>query len=295
MKILNVLGVGVLSVSGLWFVAGRPLSNLFSYFTAGAETTVQGIERQIPDSVKDQRMQDQFRMEHNNLVDQKVKIDLAKNKLFELEEEMWAMEDKVEDGALALRLCHSTLISAKENGDESIEFDGKQYELEVFEGLVDDLLDKQENAEQILAAQYGSYDNMLATIEASQTQVNELERALQMKETEFASLVERRELADMEKDILESYDEIKVVNTGMSTNADLKRMKDEVTESEVSNRTMARHFTKNQDSNPLTESTRRMSRLEQYSTATEEPAAETAPAAPAADADEELLDEVADL
>ncbi|MCA9221074.1 MAG: hypothetical protein KDA71_12155, partial [Planctomycetales bacterium] len=91
-RIATIAGGGALAVAGLFFVAGRPVSDLLGYFRAGASTTVKSIEEEIPDVVHDEKAATELAAAREQLVDRQVQLNLSQNQLKNLEHEITALE-----------------------------------------------------------------------------------------------------------------------------------------------------------------------------------------------------------
>ena len=91
-KIATIAGGAVLALAGMFFVAGRPISDLFGYFRAGASTTVKSIEQEIPDAIHDEKTATELAAAREQLVDRQVQLNLSQNQLKNLEHEIVALK-----------------------------------------------------------------------------------------------------------------------------------------------------------------------------------------------------------
>ena len=93
----TVVGTTVLALGALFFLANRPLSELFGYFRAGASTTVESIEREIPDVVHDEKTEAELAVARHQLVDRQVQLNLSRNQLTTLEDDISTLKDSISD------------------------------------------------------------------------------------------------------------------------------------------------------------------------------------------------------
>ncbi len=87
---MNKILVGPASLSGalvlLVAVSSRPVSDLFGYARATADTTVIELESSLPDTVRDQKVLNQVDDAGGELIDRRVSLNLATGQIRDLQD-----------------------------------------------------------------------------------------------------------------------------------------------------------------------------------------------------------------
>lgn len=202
-KIAMIVGGGVLALVGLFFVAGRPIADLFGYFQAGASTTVKSMESEIPDFVHDEKTATELAAAREQLVDRQVQLNLSQNQLKNLEHEISALEQAVADRGQVLASAYPVLQNAVDGGEEEVTFVSTNFSLSEFQHEIDDLLSMQERDENALRIKQAGYDRLKQSVSDGEAAIVAMKSEMLEIEQEFAVLQTRRDQARMEAETLD--------------------------------------------------------------------------------------------
>lgn len=202
-KVALGLGSAVFGVGTLFFVAGRPLSDVFGYFRAGASTTVKSIEKEIPNAVHDEKTATELAAAREQLVDRQVQLNLSQNQLKNLEHEISSLESTMDDRSRVLASAYPVLDSALEQGDSQVVFVSTNFSLNEFQHEIDDLLSMQERDENSLRIKKAGFERLKQSVAEGSAALAAMKGELLEIEQEFAVLKTRRDQAQMEADTLD--------------------------------------------------------------------------------------------
>ncbi|MCA9130021.1 MAG: hypothetical protein KDB22_23195 [Planctomycetales bacterium] len=204
MKQIATIGCGmVLALVGLFFVAGRPVTDLLGYFRAGASTTVKSIEAEIPDRVHDEKAASELAAAREQLVDRQVQLNLSQNQLKNLEHEIVSLQEAVADRAQVLASAYPVLQTAIDARDEQITFVSTNFSLDEFQHEIDDLLSMQERDENALRIKQAGYERLQQSVADGVSALSVMKNEILEIEQVFVILKTRRDQARMESETLD--------------------------------------------------------------------------------------------
>ena len=218
-KTVTVTSGIVLSLISLYLVAGRPLSDLFGYFRAGASTTVKSLEDEIPDVVHDEKTQAELAAARNQLVDRQVQLNLSQNQLKSLKHEIAELESAIDERGQVLAKAYPVLQNAVDGQESKITFVSTNFSLDEFQHEVDDLLSTQERDENALRIKQAGFERLKQSVADGEAALAAMKAEVLEIEQEFAILKTRRDQARMESDTLDLVDG--AMSTGQSSTASI--------------------------------------------------------------------------
>jgi len=198
-----VAGAVVLGLTALFFLANRPLSDLFGYLRAGASTAVKSMEDEIPDKVHDEKTEAELSAARQQLIDRQVQLNLSQNQLKTLENEIVALEEAVQSRQEILASAYPVLQKAIDEKETQVTFVSNRFSLEEFQHEIDDLLAMQKRDENALRIKQQGLQRLAASIADGEAALSEMKNKVLEIEQEFAVLKTRRDQARMEAETLD--------------------------------------------------------------------------------------------
>lgn len=202
-RMVTIVGVGIFGLCVLFFVAGRPISELFGYFRAGASTTVKTIENEIPDVVHDEKTDTELVTAREQLIDRQVQLNLSQNQLKNLEHEISTLQEAVSDRSQVLASAYPVLQNAIDDQQQEISFVSTDFSLEEFQHEIDDLLSMQERDENALRIKMAGYERLNQSVADGEAALAAMKKEMLENEQDFAILKTRRDQARMEAETLD--------------------------------------------------------------------------------------------
>lgn len=219
MRIGKLVAAGLMGLTGLFFLAGRPTSELIDFLRAGASTTVDTIEAEIPDVVHDQKAEAALAAAREQLIDREVRLNLSRNQLRSIEHEITTLEAAMAERAQILASAVPLLRQAIETGQLSVRFVSATFSIEEFQGNVDDLHALQEHEENLLQMKRESHQRLQQCVSDGAAALKVVKEHVLENEQKLVALKMRRDQISMESDAL---DIVAVANIpGRSLTADL--------------------------------------------------------------------------
>ncbi|MEM9367238.1 MAG: hypothetical protein AAGD07_14700 [Planctomycetota bacterium] len=238
------------------------MRELAGYVRATADETVEGIEDNVPQAVRDRKLSNELKQARDQIVDRRVQLTLAESKARKLETELETLSARVERRKNMLADAYPALQRASEGSDETVDFAGKSWRPDDLASQIDDLLGQQERDEQQLAIKRKALDQYRSGIQEGNTVISAMETQLVAAESEAESLKLRREQAKQESDLLElvvSPDEVASDQSGIRRN--LSRLRESVDKQEAINEARRSMSKSGTHQNDLDRSWDRMNRL----------------------------------
>ena len=220
MKKFTTVIVGfILAFILLFLIAGRSVSELVGYFQAGASSTVQSLESEIPDVVHDEKAQAELTAARNQLVDRRVQLNLSQNQLKNLKNEITGLETEISERSQVLAKAYPVLRRAIEEQESNITFVSTHFSLDEFQHEVDDLLSTQERDENALRIKQAGFERLKQSVADGEAALAEMKAEVLEIEQEFAILKTRRNQAHMESETLDLVDG--AMSSGQSSTANI--------------------------------------------------------------------------
>ncbi|MEM9944142.1 MAG: hypothetical protein AAF939_21480 [Planctomycetota bacterium] len=218
-KLTMVVGSSFLGLIFIFFLAGRPISDLLGYFQAGASTTVKSIENEIPDTIHDEKTQAELAAARNQLVDRQVQLNLSQNQLKSLQHEISELVSTIDERGQVLAKAYPVLQNAVDGKESNITFVSTHFSLDEFQHEVDDLLSTQERDENALRIKQAGFERLKKSVADGEAALAAMKAEVLEIEQEFAILKTRRDQARMESDTLDLVDG--AMSTGQSSTASI--------------------------------------------------------------------------
>jgi peptidoglycan hydrolase CwlO-like protein len=197
-KAVAYAGAGIVGLGVLFFVANRPISQVFGYLRAGASTTVKSLENEIPDAIHDEKAQAELTASRQQLVDRQVQLNLSQNQLKGLQNEITSLTEAIGGRKQVLGSAYPVLQKALDGGQEQVTFISTKFSLNDFQHEIDDLLAMQDRDENALRIKQQGYDRLAGSVADGEAALTEMKNRLLEIEQEFAVLKTRRDQARME-------------------------------------------------------------------------------------------------
>jgi chromosome segregation ATPase len=198
-------GIGVVFVilCALYLLAGRSLRELFGYVRATAGTTVQEIEANVPQAIHDQKLKNDIDQARNEIVDRRVKLNLAHTEIRQMQEEIDTLAARVKRRESILAEAYPALEAAAKNRMQKVSFAGTEWQPNDLGAEVDRLMLEQERDERQLAIRKEAIDRLVKSVDEGAAAIAQMESKLLEAENEFQTLVVRREQAENESELLD--------------------------------------------------------------------------------------------
>ncbi|TWU00972.1 coiled-coil domain-containing protein [Stieleria varia] len=231
----SIIG-GVLFLVLLVTVSNTHLLELVGYLRATADETVEELQDNVPQAVRDRKLKNELDHARDQIVDRRVQLSLAESKTRKLDEEIESLTARVARREDVLAEAYPALEQASKNQAEMITFAGKQWKAEELAAQVDDLLSQQELDEQQLQIRTEALTRYQESIKEGNAVISQMELELVRADNEIAGLKLRREQARQESDLLELVSAQRdqgSVHAGIRS--DLDKLRDSVDEEEARN------------------------------------------------------------
>lgn len=196
-KVLTGLGVVAVVLTGLYLVAGRRIGELTGYARATADTTVDGITDNLPQEIRDRKIEQDLKAARQDLIDRQVQLNLSQGQIEQLRKDVEQLHASVERRQRLLSEAYPVLKQAVAKKKAEVQFASTKLALSDFQREIDDLMSQQDReTRQLKIKQDG-----LARLEKSAA---DGERAIaELRQAEFAEEFPGGKLADL----LEQLDE----------------------------------------------------------------------------------------
>ena len=202
-KIGKWLGITFLGLTVLVGISGRRISELMGYARATADKTVEQLEDSVPAAVRDQKLQNDIETARGEIIDRRVKLNLAASEVRRLQDEVGQLTAAVERRELILAEAYPALETASADRLTEVSFAGTKWQPVELGGEVDRLLMEQDRDERQLTIRTEALDRVVKSIAEGTAAITEMESRLLEAENEFQILVVRREQAQNENELLD--------------------------------------------------------------------------------------------
>ena len=146
-KIGKWLGILFLVLTVVVGISGRRISELMGYARATADKTVEQLEDSVPAAVRDQKLQNDIETARGEIIDRRVKLNLAASEVRRLQDEVGQLTAAVERRELILAEAYPALETASADRLTEVSFAGTKWQPVELGGEVDRLLMEQDRDE----------------------------------------------------------------------------------------------------------------------------------------------------
>lgn len=202
-RIVTIAGGAIVALAALFFVADRPITELYGYFRAGASVTMKTIEEEIPCVVHQEKAATELAAARERLVDRQVRLNLSQNQVKNFEHEIANLQDAISDRKQVLASAYHVLEEAVGGGDGHVTFISTNFSLQEFQHEIDDLLSMQQRDENTLRIKQVGYDRLRQSVSDGATALASMKHELLEIEQEFTILKTRCDHARMESETLD--------------------------------------------------------------------------------------------
>lgn len=197
------LGIAFLGLTVLIGISGRRISELMGYARATADKTVEQLEDSVPAAVRDQKLQNDIETARGEIIDRRVKLNLAASEVRRLQDDVRQLTAAVERRELILAEAYPALETASADRLTEVSFAGTKWQPLELGGEVDRLLMEQDRDERQLTIRRETLDRVVKSIDEGTAAITEMASRLLEAENEFQILVVRREQAQNENELLD--------------------------------------------------------------------------------------------
>ena len=202
-RIGKLLGIMLLGLTVLVGISGRRISELMGYARATADKTVEQLEDSVPAAVRDQKLQNDIETARGEIIDRRVKLNLAASEVRRLQDEVGQLTAAVERRELILAEAYPALETASADRLTEVSFAGTKWQPLELGGEIDRLLMEQDRDERQLTIRREALDRVVKSIDEGTAAITEMASRLLEAENEFQTLVVRREQAQNENELLD--------------------------------------------------------------------------------------------
>ena len=177
-KAVLALGTTVAAVIALVLVSNRNLGELFGYVQATADQTVDGLEESVPDSVRDQKLANDIERARGDIIDRRVKLNLAASEIRRLRTEIEKLSGATERRETILAQAYPALESASQDRVTEVSFAGTKWLPTELGAEVDRLLMEQDRDERQLAIRREALGRLVKSVEEGSAAIAEMQSRL---------------------------------------------------------------------------------------------------------------------
>lgn len=202
-KIVLILGIGGVSLLGVFALAGRGKHELKGLVRASADTAAEGVTESLPEDVHDRKIEQEMKQVRMDLIDRQVQMNLSARKIEELSEEVARLEGSTERRQRLLADAYPVLKSATDNQQKTVIWASQEFSLPQFQREIDDLLAMQDRETHRLTIKSGGLVRLKKSVEEGEQALADMRRGLDDTEQQVAVLKTRREQAEVESQTLD--------------------------------------------------------------------------------------------
>ena len=198
--LVAVLGVVLVA---LFAVSDRGTEDLAGFLRAGADTTVDSLEDQLPQEVHDRKLNQDLRRVRQDVIDRKVQLTQSQSRIEQLLQDVAELEGSIERRERLLADAYPILKQAVTERSAQVSFASNEFTLEEFQNEVDNLLAIQSGEQRQLDVKREGLRRLEKSEQEAQAALEEMQRALDDTEQEVAVLRSRRQQAEIEAQTLD--------------------------------------------------------------------------------------------
>ena len=200
-----VLAMGTLGLSLILLVAlsSRQVGELFGYVKATADQTVQGIEDNVPNPIRDQKLQNDIEQARGEIIDRRVKLNLASSEIRRMQNEIDQLTAATNRRETILAEAYPALEAAAADRLAQVTFAGAKWIPTELGVEIDRLLMEQDRDERQLIIRREALERLVKSVEDGASAITQMQSKLAEAQNEFQVLVVRREQAANENELLD--------------------------------------------------------------------------------------------
>ncbi len=200
-----VLALGSLGLSLILLVAmsSRRVGEFFGYVKATADHTVQGLEENVPNAIRDQKLQNDIEQARGEIIDRRVKLNLASSEIRRMQDEIDQLTAAANRRETILAEAYPALEAAAADRLTQVSFAGTKWIPTELGAEIDRLLMEQDRDERQLTIRREAMVRLVKSVEDGSAAITQMQAKLVEAENEFQVLVVRREQAANENDLLD--------------------------------------------------------------------------------------------
>lgn len=202
-KIVLALGSIILAMVLLVAASSRRIGELFGYVKATADHTVEGIEDNVPNAIRDQKLKNDIEQARGDIIDRRVKLNLAASEIRRMQEEIDQLSEAAKRRETILAEAYPALEAAAADRLHQVAFAGTNWIPTELGAEIDRLLMEQDRDERQLSIRREAMDRLLKSVEEGSAAISQMQSKLAEAESEFQVLVVRREQAANENELLD--------------------------------------------------------------------------------------------
>lgn len=236
-KVLIGLGVLGVAVIGLFVVSSHSVWDFTGYFQATADETVDSLTEQLPKEIRDRKMRNELKVARQELIDRQVALNLSRNQVEQLHEEIASLETSVAGREQLLAQAYPILKQAVDRDENHVRFASTDFALVDYQGEIDDLITQQDRETRQLEVKRKGLARVETSLREGEKALADMRQALEGVEQEVAMLKTRREQAEVESSTLDLISSVTTTqhSTTASIGENVERMKQEVEAIEARN------------------------------------------------------------
>lgn len=202
-KIVWALGSLGLSLIVLVALSSRRVGELFGYVKATADQTVQGLEENVPNAIRDQKLQNDIEQARGEIIDRRVKLNLASSEIRRMQDEIDQLTAAANRRETILAEAYPALEAAAADRLTEVSFAGTKWIPTELGGEIDRMLMEQDRDERQLTIRREAMVRLVKSVEDGSSAITQMQAKLGEAENEFQVLVVRREQAANENELLD--------------------------------------------------------------------------------------------
>jgi len=202
-KLMVIAGSSLISLVLLVTLSSRSLSELLGYAKATADTTVGQLEENVPNAIHDQKLRNDIEHTHGEIIDRRVKLNLASTEVRRMQGEIEQLESAVSRRETILTEAYPALETAAQDRLTEVLFAGTKWLPTELGAEIDRLLMEQDRDERQLSIRREALDRLLKSVEQGSSAIAQMESKLLEAENDFQMLVVRRDQAENENELLD--------------------------------------------------------------------------------------------
>jgi len=234
-----LIGAGVLGVAviGLFVVSSRSVWDFTGYFQATADQAVDNLTEQLPDEIRDRKMQNELKVARQELIERQIDLNLSRSHVEQLQEEIASLKTSVEGRDQLLAQAYPVLKRAVDRQEDHVRFASTDFTLMDFQGEIDELITQQERETRQLEVKRQGLARVEASLREGEKALADMRHALEGVEQEVAVLKTRREQAEVESSTLDLISSVTATqhSTTASIGENVNRMEQEIEAMEARN------------------------------------------------------------
>ncbi len=150
-KLMVITGSCFMSLMLLVTFSSRSLRELFGYAKATADTTVNRLEDNVPNAIRDQKLQNDIDQARGDIIDRRVKLNLATTEIRKMQDEIEQLSGAVSRRETILAEASPALETAAKDRLTEVTFAGTKWLPTELGSEIDRLLMQQDRDERQLS------------------------------------------------------------------------------------------------------------------------------------------------